>query len=117
MPIFKLANKIYSIGDDIHMLAELDHTDETGRWSEPVVAFQSRNRRDSVDVVAGKPIHIKHGVYVQDPLSSEKFKWFLKVFGTSIGLIDVDESYNHRDQIEDAIAKIKAQQSRQPPVP
>jgi hypothetical protein len=112
--LFKLGGKIFSIGDDIHLLAELDHKREDGA---EVVRFQSRNRRDEVTVVAGRAVHIKHGVYELDPELSKKFTWFMEVFGQSIGLLDVDARYDQREEIEKAIAEIKARGPQSPQAP
>ena len=104
MALFKLGNKIFSFGDDIHLLAELDHKRDDG---SEVTRFQSRNRRDEVMVSGGRPVHIKHGVYELDPELSAKFKWFINLLGPSIGMIDVDAQFERREEIEAAIKKAK----------
>lgn len=110
MALFKLGDKIFSIGDDIHLLAELDHKREDGAL---VTRFQSRNRRDEVVNVAGRPVHIKHGVYELTPELSEKFKWFINLLGQSIGMIDVDAQWERREEINKLIEDMKKQQNNQ----
>ena len=67
------------------------------------VRFQYRNRQDEAVNVAGKPVHMKHGVYELPPDLSEKFRWFLSTFGPGIGIADVAERYTRRGEIEEAL--------------
>lgn len=74
------------------------------------VRFQYRNRQDEVANVAGRPVHLKHGVYELPPDLSEQFRWFLRIFGPSLGIVDVQERFKDRVNIEAAFEQLKAQQ-------
>jgi hypothetical protein len=103
------------IGGIIFDLASVDLIDLNHNRAAPglqsveiVVRFQYKNRHDEVVNVAGRPSHIKHGVYELPPAESEKFRWWLQWFGSKIGINDIDLLYANREQIEKAITKMRA---------
>ena len=54
-----------------------------------------------------------------DTETSEKFRWFLKVSSSNLGILDVDKAWEQRDAIEAQIAVLQAahEAARQPPDP
>ena len=97
------------IGKMVLDLASVDVIDlaHTVPEGEPVVRLQTKNRRDEVEAVAGRPVHVKHGVYDLPPDLSEKFRWFLTTFGKSMGMMDIEELYAKREEVEAAIAEAR----------
>jgi hypothetical protein len=96
----KLGGKYFN-WEDITLIEE--DVASTTYPGHTTVRFQYRNRQDEAVNVAGKPVHMKHGVYELPPDLSEKFRWFLSTFGPGIGIADVAERYARRAEIEEAL--------------
>ena len=96
----KLGGKYFN-WEDITLIEE--DVASTTYPGHTTVRFQYRNRQDEAVNVAGKPVHMKHGVYELPPDLSEKFRWFLSTFGPGIGIADVAERYTRRGEIEEAL--------------
>lgn len=78
-----------------------------------VVRIQLTNRRDEVVSVAGRPRHIKHGVFELDADMSEIFRWFVDEVGGQLGILDVEKAYENRAEIARRKAEMIAQMEQQ----
>jgi len=88
-------NLILQIGGKLLNFNEYDMV-EMDRAPGNTVRIQFRNRRDEVSLIGGKPVTIKHGVVELPEDLSEKFRWFIEVFGASYGIQNVDALYEQR---------------------